>query len=201
MRAKLRSFAGVAGAAALAAALTPFVASLVVAEQPAFGPRRACAPPLVASAPTAPATTQVAAAPTLRDPDQTGAVSPRDNPYDTRIVVVEWKIKPGQECDFLNYWATRSTVPDRSGLVAEFLSEVDQKPWIRWTLEDNATTYYNVGIWKTGDAFQDQIGKFIDNNRPPLGFEAAKRGRIFLAPERWRIGQALMPRIDAAGVQ
>jgi hypothetical protein len=31
-----------------------------------------------------------------------------------RIVGVEWRIKKGQESEFLEYWSTRSTIPDRS---------------------------------------------------------------------------------------
>lgn len=50
-------------------------------------------------------------------------------------------------------------------------------------------------------AFQDEIGKYIDRNRPPLEFEAAERARVFLAPERWRIGAASLPASDPDGVR
>lgn len=162
----------------------------------ATGPRRSCPPPadVVASAP------QAMTAQPKADPVETGALAAAD-PYKTRIVVVEWKIKSGRECDFLTYWATRSTIPNRAGLVGEFLSEVDAQPWINWKLEEGHTTYYNVGIWRDAPAFQDQIGKYIDNNRPPLEFEAAKRARVFLAPERWRIGAASLPASDPDGVR
>jgi hypothetical protein len=46
----------------------------------------------------------------------------------------------------------------------------------------------NVGVWRNGADFQQQIGRFIDNSRPPLAFEADKRRRVLVAPERWRIG-------------
>ena len=46
-----------------------------------------------------------------------------------------------------------------------------------------------------------QIGKYIDNKRPPLAFEADHRHRIFLAPVEWRIGQAGLPAKDAEGVK
>ena len=39
----------------------------------------------------------------------------------TRIVAVEWRIKKGQENEFLEYWSTRSTIPDRSGIVSAFV--------------------------------------------------------------------------------
>jgi hypothetical protein len=108
-----------------------------------------------------------------------------------RIVGVEWRIKKGQESEFLEYWSTRSTIPDRSGLVGEFLNRVEsreQYPWMVWELNEGWTTFINIGIWREGADFQQQIGRFIDNSRPPLAFEADRRRRIFLAPERWRIG-------------
>jgi hypothetical protein len=61
----------------------------------------------------------------------------------TRIVAVEWRIKKGQENEFLEYWSTRSTIPDRSGLVAEFLNRVESReqfPWMVWEFNENWTT-------------------------------------------------------------
>lgn len=118
----------------------------------------------------------------------------------TRIVVVEWKIKKGRENDFLDHWSTRSTVPNRAGLIGEFLSEVEFQPWLQRTFDSRWTTFYNIGIWRDASAFEDQIGQYIDNSRPPLDFEAAQRSRVFLAPERWRVGAADLPVSDAAGV-
>jgi hypothetical protein len=109
----------------------------------------------------------------------------------TRIVLVEWRIKKGREAEFLEYWSKRSTIPDRSGLVGEFLSRVDdqkQFPWMVWNLDRRWTTYVNVGFWRSGADFQEQIGRFIDNSKPPQAFEAQKRRRVLVAPERWRIG-------------
>src|SRR3712207_9116057 len=92
-----------------------------------------------------------------------------------RIVVVEWRIKKGQENEFLEYWSTRSTIPDRSGLVAEFLSRVESReqfPWMVWEFNESWTTYVNVGIWREAADSPQQIGRFIDTPRPPLAFEA-----------------------------
>jgi hypothetical protein len=109
----------------------------------------------------------------------------------TRIVLVEWRIKKGREDEFLEYWSTRATIADRSGLVGEFLSRVEsqkQFPWMVWGLDPRWTTFVNVGFWRDGADFQQQIGRFIDNSKPSLAFEAQKRRRVFVAPERWRIG-------------
>jgi hypothetical protein len=149
---------------------------------------------------------RVAAAPPAGSP---AAVAPAKvaEGANMRIVVVEWKIKKGREQEFLSYWAERSTVANRDGLISEFLSAVDSKekwPWINWAGpidKPGVTTYYNVGLWRDGDAFQDQIGKFIDNNRPPLDFEAERRTRVFLAPQRWRAGMTGLPVKDSEGTK
>ena len=121
-----------------------------------------------------------------------------------RIVGVEWRIKKGQEDEFLEYWSTRSTIPDRSGLVGEFLNRVEsreQYPWMVWEFNEGWTTFINIGIWREGADFQQQIGRFIDNSRPPLAFEADRRRRIFLAPERWRIGNTPLLNNDHPAVK
>ncbi len=123
-----------------------------------------------------------------------------------RIVIVEWKIKKGHEQEFLDYWATRSTIPDRSGLIAEFMSSEashERFPWINWVNAESPdyTTFYNIGFWRGAEDFMGQIGKYIDNNKPPMPFEADHRHRIFLEPVEWRIGRSNLPGADAAGVK
>ncbi len=124
----------------------------------------------------------------LRLPGQAASAG---NTASARIVLVEWRIKKGREAEFLKYWSTRATIQDRSGLVGEFLSRVeDQKqfPWMTWSLDRRWTTFVNVGFWREGADFEQQIGQYIDNKKPPLAFEAERRRRVFLAPERWRVG-------------
>ena len=129
--------------------------------------------------------------------------SPR--PIPLRIIVVHWKIKPGKEADFLSHWSTRSVVGDRSGLVSEYLSSVEARgraPWITWqTLRPEYTSYFNVGVWRDLNAFQDQIGRYIDDSRALLPFEAERRERVLLAPEAWRTGRSILPMADAPGVK
>ncbi len=120
-----------------------------------------------------------------------------------RIIFVEWRIKKGSEEEFLEYWSTRSTVPDRSGLIGEFLNRVegrDQYPWIIWDVDDRWTTFYNVGLWREGADFQEQIGRSIGTSQPLMPFEAERRRRVFLVPERWRIGCTGFPVSDPRGV-
>ncbi len=134
---------------------------------------------------------QAVPAPSQASPETTSSVSAQQAATATRIVAVEWRIKKGQENEFLEYWSTRSTIPDRAGLVAEFLNRVESReqfPWMVWEFNEGWTTFINIGIWREGADFQQQIGRFIDNSRPPLAFEADRRRRVFMAPERWRIG-------------
>ena len=153
---------------------------------------------------------QAALAPSQAPPETTSSinarapVNAREATTPTRIVAVEWRIKKGQENEFLEYWSTRSTIPDRSGLVAEFLNRVEsheQFPWMVWEFNESWTTFINIGIWREGADFHQQIGRFIDNSRPPLAFEADKRRRVFLAPERWRIGNTPLLKEDHAAVR
>lgn len=123
-----------------------------------------------------------------------------------RIIMVEWRIKKGREQEFLDYWSTKATVGDRTGLIGEFLSGVEDRvkyPWMVWPQADSGdyTIFYNVGLWRDAGDFYEQVGKFIDNSRPPLDFEAEKRRRVLVAPQRWRIGESKLPAADAAGVK
>jgi len=150
---------------------------------------RICALALAVGLPFAPAAGLAQEAP-VRQPEQSTAA---EEATSARIVLVEWRIKKGREEEFLEYWSTRATIADRSGLIGEFLSRVEdrkQYPWMVWDLDRRWTTFVNVGFWRDGADFQEQIGRFIDNSKPPQAFEAQKRRRVFIAPERWRIGEA-----------
>ena len=132
------------------------------------------------------------------------AITPVQEATSMRIAFVEWRIKKGREEEVLEYWATRATVADGSALIGEFLTRVESRkqcPWIVWNLDERWTTYYNVGLWRQRTDFQEQIGRFIDPSRPPLPFEARRRRRVFLAPERWRLRCTGLPLSDPTGVR
>lgn len=113
-----------------------------------------------------------------------------------RIVIVEWRIRKGHEAAFLDYWSQNQVIEDRSGLIGEYLSHVENQRDCQWiTLEFGAdwTTYVNVGFWSDADAFRRQIGPKINDQRPALSFEHEKHRRLFLCPDRWRVGGAMLP--------
>jgi hypothetical protein len=43
-------------------------------------------------------------------------------------------------------------------------------------------------LWRGASDFEEQIGRYIDDTRPPMVFEAARRRRVLIAPEPWRMG-------------
>ena len=118
------------------------------------------------------------------------------NVSEMRIVLVEWRIAKGQESLFLDYWSRRETIDDRSGLIGEFLSRVEDRaqfPWMTCELSSDWTCFVNVGLWRDADAFQAEIGWRLDDKRPKMSFEHERRRRTFLGPERWRFGGTAMP--------
>jgi hypothetical protein len=54
------------------------------------------------------------------------------------IVLIHWKIKKEFAPDFEKKWKTVFTIPNRDGLIAEFLSKVESKgtkyPYITWPI-------------------------------------------------------------------
>ena len=115
---------------------------------------------------------------------------------DMRIVLVEWRIIKGQENLFMDYWSRREVIDDRSGLIGEFLSRVEDRAtfsWITCDLSPDWTCFVNVGLWRDADAFQAQIGWRLDDKRPKLPFEFERRRRTFLGPQRWRFGDSELP--------
>ena len=123
-------------------------------------------------------------------------VAPASDTALMRIVLVEWRITKGDEEQFLDYWSRRQPISDRSGLIGEFLSRIEspeQYPWITWELDERWTTFVNVGLWREAADFEEQIGRHLDDTRPPMAFEAERRRRILVAPERWRLGGTCLP--------
>ncbi len=113
-----------------------------------------------------------------------------------RIVLVEWRIVRGQENLFLDYWSRRETIDDRSGLIGEFLSRVEDRtafPWMTCEFSPNWTCFVNVGLWRDADAFQAQIGWRLNDRLPKMSFEYERRRRTFLGPQRWRFGGTPIP--------
>jgi hypothetical protein len=122
------------------------------------------------------------------------------------ILLIEWKIIPGKEDEFKDYWKTKVPVQDRTQLVGEFLSSVNAKteefPWVTWNSnKDSSFSHFiNVALWANVGAFHRQIGKYFDPAKGKLDFEFELRRRSLLSPECWRMGDWNLPKHDSGGV-
>jgi hypothetical protein len=116
------------------------------------------------------------------------------------IALIHWRIKPEKPAEFLDFWKTQATLQDRTGLVAEMLSEAQTPkdfPYATWSLDPESLgtfkSYVNVGVWDDDNAFQEQVGQYFNDDKPPLDFEKFRRRRAVLKPGSWRRGQAKLP--------
>jgi hypothetical protein len=84
------------------------------------------------------------------------------------LVLIHWKIIRNEQAvqDFLRYWSEVLVVPDRSGLVAEFLSapirpEETGLFYDSIALQDTPAYYsfINIGLWKDVTSFQEQVDR------------------------------------------
>jgi hypothetical protein len=126
------------------------------------------------------------------------------------VALIHWRIRPDETSknEFLRHWKTNNTIGDRSGLVAEFLSDslpMTEFPYITWHLDSeslgNFKSYVTVGIWDDAEAFHEQVASYFNDNKPLLPFEKYRRRRVIFRPVDWRIGEKSLPTDDSAGVQ
>ena len=80
------------------------------------------------------------------------------------VILVHWLIKNDCAKAFEDKWQTMAVDSD-SGLYREILTTPDNHPNDRYhtfSLESpNYKTYINIGIWKSIEAFDKAIGKYI----------------------------------------
>ncbi len=134
--------------------------------------------------------------------------------YDWReamyLVLIHWKIIRSEQAvqDFLRYWSEVLTVPDRSGLVAEFLS-APMRPeetglfYHSIALQDTPEYYsfINIGLWEDVTSFKEQIDRpYRMRGTGKLPFEHEKRQGLLLQPIQWRLGDACLPKHEPPGL-
>lgn len=81
------------------------------------------------------------------------------------IVLVHWLIQPGKEEEFKDRWK-QMTIGRESGLYREILTELDREPpnpkFHTFSLGDPFySTFVNIGIWESVEAFDRAVGKYI----------------------------------------
>lgn len=126
------------------------------------------------------------------------------------VALIHWRIRPDDEsiAAFLDHWKTNNTIGDRSGLMAEFLSDslpMSDFPYITWHLDaeslGNFKSYVTVGLWQDAEAFREQVAAYFNDKKPMLPFEKYRRRRVIFSPVHWRIGHADLPESDSEGVR
>ena len=129
------------------------------------------------------------------------------------IVLINWRILPGREDEFLSHWKTELTIDNAPELLGEFISHVKDEEWcgyITWQLEPGTNeevanfgtqefcSFVNVGFWQRIENFLEAVKDYMD--REPYDFEAAPRRRAIVEPKAWRIGGGQFPAESSAGV-
>jgi hypothetical protein len=125
------------------------------------------------------------------------------------LVLIHWKIRRTEQAvhDFLQYWSEVLTVPDRAGLIGEFLSQplrpAETGLFQNGVALQDTPAYYsfiNLGLWEDVRAFQEQIDRpYRQRGLAKLPFEYAKCQGILLQPCQWRLGTASLPARDQLG--
>jgi hypothetical protein len=125
------------------------------------------------------------------------------------FVLIHWKIRRTEQAvhDFLQYWSEVLTIPDRTGLIGEFLSQ-PLRPEETGLFQNGVAlqdtpAYYsfiNLGLWEDVRAFQEQIDRpYRQRGLAQLPFEYAKCQGLLLHPCQWRLGTASLPAWDQLG--
>lgn len=105
---------------------------------------------------------------------------------------------------FLDFWAQTLELGDRLCLAGEYLSRPlsAEQAGLECSLlglnpGDDYVPFFNVGIWESLDAFRDQVYEpFVNSGPDKQAFEYARRERVILSPQQWRVGTAQLPTDD-----
>jgi len=119
------------------------------------------------------------------------------------IVLIHWRIKATDEAEqeFLAYWTKKTMINDKTNLAGEFLSAPLPANKFPFRVDDlflshgvlDCRHFINVGLWKNWESFNEQVGKYMNDNKSMLPFEADRRTRTVLQPEQWRVGKWVLP--------
>lgn len=124
--------------------------------------------------------------------------------------LIHWRIKPdtGSSEEFQKHWKSVNAIGDRSGLIAEFLSDslpIANFPYITWHLDGESLgdfkSYVTIGLWANAADFKQQIADYFNDDKPMLAFEKYRRRRVLFRPIEWRIGETPLPSQDSQGVK
>jgi heme-degrading monooxygenase HmoA len=112
------------------------------------------------------------------------------------IILVNWLIKKGSEDQFITAWRKMS-VGLKSGLYREMLTSVEQIPndpkFNTFSITDpNYTTFINIGIWESLEAFDEAIGKYIPKTQTSEAEDGRKTITISLEEYEFKLRERVV---------
>jgi hypothetical protein len=126
------------------------------------------------------------------------------------VALIHWRIKPDDASKeaFLEHWKTNNSISDRTGLIAEFVSDtlpMASFPYITWHLDSESLgdfkSFVTIGLWDDAATFGKEVAKYFNDDKPLLPFEKYRRRRVIFSPVGWRIGATKLPTGDSPGVK
>ena len=107
------------------------------------------------------------------------------------IILVHWLIKKGSEEQFLAAWRKMS-VGRNSGLYRELLTSVEQittdPKFNTFSISDpNYTTFINIGLWESLEAFDEAVGKYIPETEAYEAEDGRKKIMISLEEYEFKL--------------
>ena len=112
------------------------------------------------------------------------------------IILVHWQIKKGFEEQFIASWRKMS-ISQESGLYREMLTTVEHIPndpkFNTFSISDpNYTTFINIGIWESLEAFDESVGKYIPKTESYIAEDGRKKITISLEEYEFKLRERVV---------
>ena len=112
------------------------------------------------------------------------------------IILIHWLIKKGFEEQFMSAWRKMS-VRQNSGLYREMLTAVeptvtDAKFNTFSITSPNYTTFINIGMWESLEAFDEAVGKYIPEAETHEEANGSRRVTISLEEYEFKIRERVV---------
>ncbi len=112
------------------------------------------------------------------------------------IVLVHWLIKKGSEEQFITAWRKMS-ISQYSGLYRELLTTVEyistDPKFNTFSLSDpNYTTFINIGMWESLEAFDESVDKYIPKTKSYKAEDGRKKTIILLEEYEFKLRERVV---------
>jgi hypothetical protein len=112
------------------------------------------------------------------------------------IILVHWLIKTGFEAQFEAAWRNMS-VGQEAGLYREMLTTVEPIPndpkFNTFSISDpNYSTFINIGMWESLEAFDEAVGKYIPKGEAFEAEDGRRRITILLEEYEFKLRERIV---------